>query len=117
VIEPEQYYAYAGKDATEFREAMRADAFKKAKTRLLVKAIAEAEGIETSEEEIEKEIAAIAGMYKTAPAVLRTSMGETGVKMVKEDVRNRKTVDFLFANAVIESAPAETKQGKAGETV
>ncbi|MDR2132977.1 MAG: trigger factor [Clostridiales Family XIII bacterium] len=101
-IAPEHYYEYSGRDAAAFREDMRADAVKKVKTRLLVRAIAEAEGIEASDEEVEKEIADMAGMYKIAPEKLRESMGESGLKMVADDVRNRKTVDFLFANAVVE---------------
>ncbi|MDR2771072.1 MAG: trigger factor [Clostridiales Family XIII bacterium] len=106
-LSPEQYYAYAGKDAAAFREGLRADAFKKVKTRLLVRAVADAEGIEASEDEVEKEIAAMADMYRTEPEKLRESMGRAGVKMVGDDVRNRKTVDFLFANAVIEPARDE----------
>ncbi|MDR2295173.1 MAG: trigger factor [Clostridiales Family XIII bacterium] len=103
-LSPEQYYSYAGKDAAAFRESMRADAVKKVKTRLLIKAIADAEGIEAGEEEIEKELATMASMYKTEPAQLRTSMGAAGMRMIGDDVRNRKTVDFLFANAVMEAA-------------
>jgi trigger factor len=102
-ISPEQYYAYANKDEKALREGMRADAVKKVKTRLLVRAVAEAEGIEASEEEIEKELAAMAGVYRTEPEKLRVSLGETGLKMIRDDVRNRKAVDFLFANAVIET--------------
>jgi trigger factor len=108
-VAPEQYYAYVGKEEAAFRESMRADAVKKVKTRLLVRAIAEAEGIEASEEEVEKEITTMAGMYRTESEDLRASMGEAGMKMVRDDVRNRKTVDFLFANAVMEAA-AEPKQ-------
>ncbi|MDR2356102.1 MAG: trigger factor [Clostridiales Family XIII bacterium] len=102
-LSPEQYYSYAGKDAAAFREGLRGDAVKKVKTRLLVRAIAEAEGIEASEEDVEKEIAAMADMYKAESEKLRASMGESGVKMIKDDIRNRKAVDFLFANAVIET--------------
>ncbi|MDR2089352.1 MAG: trigger factor [Clostridiales Family XIII bacterium] len=103
-LSPEQYYEYAGRDAATFREGMREDAVKRVKTRLLVRAIAEAEGIEAAEEEIEKEIADMAGMYRMTPEKLRESMGESGVKMVADDIKNRKTVDFLFANASVEDA-------------
>jgi trigger factor len=104
-LSPEQYYEYAGKDAATFRAGMRDDAFKKIKTRLLVKAVAEAEGIEVGEDEIEKEITDMAGMYRTEPEKLRANMGDAGLKLIRDDVRNRKAVEFLFANAVIEPAP------------
>jgi trigger factor len=102
-VAPEQYYEYIGKDEASFRESMREDAVKRVKTRLLVRAIAEAEGIDADGEEIEKEITSMADMYRTEPERLLASMGESGMGMVKDDIRNRKTVDFLFANAVIES--------------
>ena len=109
-LSPEQYYTYAGKDAATFREGLREDAAKKVKTRLLVRAIAETEGIEADEAAIEAELATMADMYKTEPEKLRASMGEAGIKLIRDDIRNRKTVDFLFANAVTEPAATEPKQ-------
>jgi trigger factor len=112
-IEPERYYEYVGKDEAAFRADLREDAFKKVKTRLLVRAIADAEGIDADEEEIEKEIASMADMYKTEAEKLRVSLGEAGIKAIKDDVRNRKTVDFLFANVVKEAAAdAEAPAGE-----
>jgi trigger factor len=106
-LSPEQYYKYADKDEATFRAGMREDAFKRVKTRLLVKAVAEAEGIEAGEDEIEKELADMADMYRTEPEKLRENMGDAGLKLIGADVRNRKAVEFLFANAVIEpAAPA-----------
>jgi trigger factor len=100
-LTPEQYYEYAGKDAETFRAGLRDDAVKKVKTRLLVRAIADAEGIEAGEEEIEKELASMAEMYRLEIEKLRESMGKAQMKAIRDDIRNRKTVDFLFANAVI----------------
>jgi trigger factor len=111
-LSPEQYYEYAGKDAAAFREGARDESYKKIKTRLIVRAVAEAEGLAAADEEIEKEIADMAGMYKTEADTLRASLGDDGLKMIGDDIKNRKAVDFLFANAVIEPAAAET--GSAG---
>jgi trigger factor len=114
-LKPEQYYAYIGKDEAGFLAGMREDAFKRVKMRLLVKAVADAEGIEADEDAIEKELASMAGMYRTTPEKLRESLGETGVKMVRDDVRNRKTVDFLFESAVIGPAEEQAAAGPADE--
>ena len=76
----------------------------------MVRAIAETEGIEADEAAIEAELATMADMYKTEPEKLRASMGEAGIKLIRDDIRNRKTVDFLFANAVTEPAATEPKQ-------
>jgi trigger factor len=100
-LTPERYYKYAGKDEASFRAGLREDAFKKVKMRLLVRAVADAEGIGADAEEVEKELATMAEMYRLDIEKLRESMGEAQMKALKEDIRNRKAVDFLFANAVI----------------
>ncbi|MDR1247416.1 MAG: trigger factor [Clostridiales Family XIII bacterium] len=113
-LSPEQYYEYSGKDEAAFRDGLRDDAFKRIKTRLLVRAVADAENFTADEDEIEKEIADMADMYKTESAKLRESMGDTGIKMIRDDIRNRKAVDFLFANAVIEPAAVENEVADQG---
>jgi trigger factor len=115
-LSPEQYYEYSGKDESDFREGLRDDAFRKIKTRLLVRAVAEAEGLTAGEDEVEKEIADMAGMYRMESDKLRVSLGDVGVKMIRDDIRNRKAVDFLFANAVTEPAPAEDADAEDDKT-
>jgi trigger factor len=109
-LSAEQYYEYAGKDAAAFRDGLKDNAYRKVKTRLLVRAVAEAEGLSADEDEIEKEIADMADMYKMDSAGLRASMGDAGVKMIRDDIRNRKAVDFLFASAVIGPAAVAEEQ-------
>ncbi|MDR1571293.1 MAG: trigger factor [Clostridiales Family XIII bacterium] len=101
-LDPKGYLEYIGKSPEELRESMRGDAFQKVKTRLLIKAIAEAEGIEADGDEVEKEIDALAAQYRTDPAKLREGLNDESRKLIMADVRNRKTVDFLFEKAVIE---------------
>jgi trigger factor len=110
-LSPEQFYEYSGKDAAAFREGLREEAYRKVKTRLLVRAVADAESITAGEDEIGKEIADMADMYSMEPENLRASMGDTGLKMIRDDIRNRKAIEFLFADAVKEPAEAETADG------
>lgn len=97
-----KYFEYLNKDPQEFRDSIREDAFKKVKTKLLVKAIGEQEKIDVSEEEFEKEIADMAAQYQMEPEKMKEALGENNFSMIKADIRNRKTVDFLYDNAVVE---------------
>jgi trigger factor len=96
------YLKYTKRDMKGLRDGMREDAFKKVKTRLIVRAIADAEGMQASEDEIDKEISDMAKQLKTDAGKLRESLAATHMKLVKEDIRNRKAIDFLYASAEID---------------
>lgn len=98
-----KYFEYLGRDISEYRAELRPDAYKKVKTRLLVEAVADAEGLSASDEDIDSELAAMAEQYKMEPAKLRELMGAEGIRYLIKDIRNRRAVDFLFENAAIEA--------------
>ncbi len=96
------YCKYLGKDVEELKKELRPDAEKKVKTRLIVEAVAEAEKMEATKEDIEKELAAMADMYKMEVEKLRQMMGVDNFSYMMQDIKMRKAIDFLFENAVIE---------------
>lgn len=98
-----KYFEYLGRDIREYRAELKPDAYKKVKTRLLVEAVADAEGLSASDEDIDSELTAMAEQYKMEPAKLRELMGAEGIRYLIKDIRNRRAVDFLFENAVIEA--------------
>ncbi len=98
----EQYLEYLDKSLADFREEMRKDAFKKAKTKLLVDAIIKAENIDADEDEIESELRKMAAMYGMENDKLREMMGLRGMAMLRQDVKSRKAIDLIYDNAVIE---------------
>ncbi len=97
-----QYFEYLNKNVDEFREEVRPDAYKKVKTRLVVESVANAENIVPSEEDIEKELAAMAEQYKMEADKLKEMMGVQGIAYLIQDIRNRKAIDLMYENAVIE---------------
>lgn len=99
----EQYYEYLNKNAQDFRQEMKPDAFKKVKTRLLVDAVAKAENLTASDEEVDLELSAMAEQYKMETKNLKEMMGAEGIFHLINDIKNRKAVDFMFENAQIES--------------
>lgn len=101
-LDLQKYFEYMQKDATEFRGEMKPDAEKRLKTRLLIEAIAESENLTASDEEMEKELQAMADQYKVELDKIKASMGPQNMTLIANDIKMRKAVDFVFENAVIE---------------
>ncbi|MFA7659555.1 MAG: trigger factor, partial [Anaerovoracaceae bacterium] len=97
-----QYFEYLNKNVGEFREEIKPDALKKVKTKLVVEAVANAEDVNASEEDIDKELAAMAEQYKMEVDKLKEVMGDQGLHLIKQDIRNRKAIDLMYENAVVE---------------
>ncbi len=96
-----KYFEYLGKDAAEFRGELRGDAYKKVKTRLLVEAVANAEKLEVSEEEVDNEIKAMAEQYKMDVEKVKKSMMTENFGMLIKDIKMRKAVDLIAEHAAI----------------
>ncbi len=97
----EQYFQYLGKEPQEFREELREEAHKKVKTRMIVSAVADAEDIQASEEDLDKEIELMAIQYKLDADKIREMLGVQNLGYIEKDIRIRKAVDFMFDQAVI----------------
>ena len=98
----DMYCQYLQKSREDLRGELKADAEKKVKTRLIVEAVAEAEKLEASQEDMEKEMTAMAEMYKMEVEKLREMMNVDNFSYLQQDIKMRKAIDFMFENAVIE---------------
>ncbi|MDR1953910.1 MAG: trigger factor [Clostridiales Family XIII bacterium] len=101
-IDVQQYFKYLNQDPATFRETLRPDALRRVKMKLIIKAVVAAEGFDAGDEEVERELAQMAEQYKLEPDKLKELLGESQLSLVKEDIRNRKAVDYMFETAVIE---------------
>lgn len=101
-MDPQQYFQYIGKDPQEFRSEMKDDAHKRVKMRLLVKAVAQAEGFEASDEELDNELETMAKQYQMEAKQLKEMLGPDQMDMLKADIKNRKAVDYMFETAIVE---------------
>lgn len=101
-LDLQKYFEYLQKDPKEFRGELRPDALKKVKTRLLVEAVADAEKIEVSDEEVESELKAMADQYKMEVDKLKEAMNTENYGFVMKDIKMRKAVEFMFENAIVE---------------
>lgn len=93
------YYQFSGQDEEALRTQMTEDAQKRVKVSLTLEAISEAEGITSSEEEINSEIEKMSGQFNMTAEQIRTALGGTGA--LENDLRMQKTIDFLIENAKI----------------
>jgi trigger factor len=98
----QKYFEYLNKDPKDFRKELHADAYKKVKTRLIVEAVADAEKLDATDEEVEVELKAMADQYKMEVEKLKEYMKAENYSYVAKDIKMRKAVDFMFENAIVE---------------
>lgn len=96
----EQYFEYLNANRDDFRAELREDAFKRVKTRMIVGAVADAEQIMPSDEDLEEELDLMAAAYQMEKDQIREMLGQNMIYVVN-DVRNKLAVNFMFDNAVI----------------
>ena len=94
----EQYLGYMGQNITEFRDNLKDQALKDIKVELTLEAVAKAENIEVTDEEVEAEYKNIAEMYKMEEDKVRSLVSPEQIKM---DKTPSKVVEFLVENAKI----------------
>ncbi len=96
----EQYLGFLSKEVADFRAEAREDAEKRVKLRMVVTAIIDAEGIEATEEEIEKEVELMGIQYGLEADKIKEMLG-ANLEFLASDVKMKKAIDFVFDNAVI----------------
>jgi trigger factor len=95
----EQYFQFTGMDAKKFLETLKPQALKRIQSRLVLEAIAKAEKIEVSEEEMEKELTEMSSMYQMELDKLKELIGEKEKEQIKADIAVQKAVDFVVAES------------------
>ena len=98
-ISMEQYMQFTGMTSERLLEQAKPQVMKKIQSRLVLEAIAAAEGIEATEEDIEEEIKSMGDVYQMEADKVKELLGENGMTQVVEDIRVKKAVDFVVENA------------------
>ncbi len=84
-------------DFARLRAGQREQAAQEVKASLLLDKIAEEEKIEVADEEIDREIEALARQSKQTPEAIRARLtGEGALDRIRSRIRNEKTLDFLY---------------------
>ncbi|MDW7650918.1 MAG: trigger factor [Bacillota bacterium] len=109
----EKFLSLTGKSQEELREEKREEAEKRAKANLTLDAIIQKEGFEATDEEVEERIAKFAEGYGQDVAKIKEYFEAQGQSdVIRQEIKFRKAVDFLVAEAKITdvAAPAEKQE-------
>ncbi len=93
----EQYFMFTGLTKEKMAEQVRPRAEKKIKSTLVLEAVAAAEKMEASEEEVNKEIEDMAKEFKMDN--LKDTLRDEDMKNIKKDIVLKKALDFVTENA------------------
>ena len=91
----EQYLSITKQSREEMLEQVKPEAIKRIKTSLIVEAIANAENIEVSDEEVDKEIEKTASMYQLDVEKFKELAGEKELEAIKMDVKMNKALKLI----------------------
>ena len=95
----EQYMQFTGLTPELMAEQMKPQALKRIQSRLVLEAVADAEGFEISDEEVDEQIKKMAESYQMEFDKLKEYIGENETKQMKSDLAVQKAVDFIVENA------------------
>lgn len=93
------YYQFSGQDEAALRAQMKEDAETRVRVSLVLEAIAEAEDVTVSEEDIQEELQTMSGQFNMDTEQIKQILG--GTEMLENDIRFKKTIEFLVENAKI----------------
>ncbi|MGM0212993.1 trigger factor [Enterococcus sp. AZ109] len=96
-ISPEMYYQLTGSTEADLHTQFEGEAEGRVKTNLVMEAIVEAEKIEASTEDVEKEIKELAGMYQMPEDQIRKVLTED---MLEHDIKMKKAVELVTGTAI-----------------
>lgn len=96
-----KYLQLTGSKIEDLKNNMREDAKGQVRARLMLEAVAKAENIDATQEDIDNEIAKLAEGYKQNIEDFKKHLGKEDIKYIKEGIIFDRTIDLLVENAKI----------------
>jgi trigger factor len=100
----DQYLQYMGQDIEAMKAAYRPMSTKQVKARLALEAVAKAENLEASEDEIMAEVEKIAKTYGMEADKLKEVLRPEDRENIAKDVKVQNALKFIAENGVAEKA-------------
>ncbi|MGL5915265.1 MAG: trigger factor [Culicoidibacterales bacterium] len=94
----EQYVQFTGQDLAAVRGQMKDQAETNIRTGLTLEAIADAEGIDATDEQVEAELQTMADMYQMDIEAIRPLLGQN-IGALKHDIKMKKVIELLVESA------------------
>ena len=111
-MDPGMYLQMTNTTPEEFRENMRVSSEKQVRTVLALEKIAELEGIEVSEEDVENEYKEAAERYGTEAEKLKETVSEDDIR---REIKLKRAAKIVTDSAIAEDAPEESEPQEAEE--
>ena len=105
----DMYMNFLGKDSSGFREDMRPEAEKRVASRVLLRSIGAQEGVEVTEEDLDKELSRMAELYQMEKDQVQSIFGGDNLDYFKKDILITKVIDMLYDNAKINKVKYQPK--------
>jgi trigger factor len=93
----ELYFQFSGQNEEALRGQMKEEAEQRVRGSLTLEAVAKAENIEVTEDEVNAELEKMAGMYNMTVDNIKAALGN--LEGIKGDLTAKKTVQFLVDNS------------------
>ena len=106
----QQYLQFTGQTQAQAVESMKPQAEQQIRTRLTLEKIAEVEGFEVTEEEIEAQMEEMAAAYGLEVDKVKELMGDAERDNIRDDLKVRKAVEFIAEKAVEVDEPEEAEE-------
>ncbi len=101
----QQYLSATGQSEEDLIAQLRAEALPAVKADLALRAIADAEQIVVTEDDLEEEMARLAATYQVTPEVLRTQLERAEqIPAVRSDLRKSKALEWLIEHVELVDA-------------
>ena len=108
----DQYFKYTGMNAEIMMEQIKPQAEQKIKTQLVLEAVAKAENIEVTDDDVEEKKKKIADNYKMEVEKVKETLGAGNEDAIKKDIAMQKAIDFITENAKEKAAKKAAKKAK-----
>lgn len=100
-LDIKSYMQYTGNTIEGFKENFKPQAEQRIKTTLVLEAIAKAENIEATDEDVDNKIAEMAKQYNMENDKLKELMQENDINNIKEDIVMTNVIEMLVSKAKI----------------
>ncbi|MFC5712685.1 trigger factor [Thalassorhabdus alkalitolerans] len=110
----DMYYQFSGTDEEGMKEQFKEEAEKRVKMNLTLEAIAEAENIEVSDEDVDKELEKMAETYQRSKDEIKNLLAmQGGDDALKGDLKVQKAIDLLVENSKVVEKKEEAESEEA----
>ncbi|ANZ61820.1 trigger factor [Secundilactobacillus paracollinoides] len=106
-IDPKTYFQLTGTTEDDLHKQFASDAERRVKTNLVLEAIVEAEKIEPSDDEINKEVTDLAGQYGMEESAVRSALSDD---MLKHDIAVQDAVALVRDSAKQDKSKKDEKE-------